>query len=91
MGLYICHDLNELKIAIEKSGDRDLIIEEFIKGEESYSGSFLKEEPLGVLKITPKIVLYDYKSKYTAGMTDRPKVPCKNKRKSLPRSNVHAT
>lgn len=69
VGLYICHNKEELLNAVEKSGDKDLVIEEFIKGEELTVG-VLEGEPLGVLKITPKIGLYDYKSKYTAGMTE---------------------
>ena len=69
VGLYICHNLEELKEAVKVSGDRDLIIEEFIKGEELTVG-VMDGEALGVLKITPKIGLYDYKSKYTAGMTE---------------------
>ena len=69
VGLYICHNKEELLDAVEKSGDKDLVIEEFIKGEELTVG-VLEGEPLGVLKITPKIGLYDYKSKYTAGMTE---------------------
>ncbi len=69
VGLYICHDLKELKEAVKASGDRDLIIEEFIKGEELTVG-VMDGEALGVVKITPKIGLYDYKSKYTAGMTE---------------------
>lgn len=68
VGLYICHDMNELKEAIKLSGDKDLVIEQFIKGEE-LSVAVLDGEALGVVKIMPKIGLYDYKSKYTAGMT----------------------
>ena len=69
VGLYICHNQEELKEAVKASGDKDLVIEEFIKGEELSVG-VLEGEALGVVKITPKIGLYDYKSKYTAGMTE---------------------
>lgn len=69
VGLYICNDKKELIDAIEKSGNRDLVIEEFIKGEELTVG-VIDDEALGVLKITPKTGLYDFKSKYTSGMTN---------------------
>ena len=69
VGLYVCHNKEELREAIKLSGDKDLVIEEFIKGEELTVG-VVEGEALGVLKITPKIGLYDYKSKYTAGMTE---------------------
>ena len=69
VGLYICNDKKELIDAIEKSGNRDLVIEEFIKGEELTAG-VIDDEALGVLKITPKAGLYDFKSKYTSGMTN---------------------
>lgn len=89
VGLYICHDLNELKEAVEKSGDRDLVIEEFIKGEE-LSVAVLDGEPLGVVKIMPKIGLYDYKSKYTAGMTEY-EYPAKISEKAYQEAMEYAT
>ena len=81
VGLYICHNKEELLDAVEKSGDKDLVIEEFIKGEE-LSVAVLDGEPLGVVKIMPKIGLYDYKSKYTVGMTEY-EYPAKISEKSL--------
>lgn len=69
VGLYVCHDKEELINAIIQSGNRDLVIEEFIKGEELTVG-VMDEEVLGVLKIVPKMGLYDFKSKYTLGMTE---------------------
>lgn len=89
VGLYICHDMEELKDAIKKSGDRDLIIEEFIKGEE-LSVAVLEGEPLGVVKIMPKIGLYDYKSKYTAGMTEY-EYPAKISEKAYQEAMEYAT
>jgi D-alanine-D-alanine ligase len=68
VGLYICQNESELDEALEKLGNRNVVIEEFIEGEELTVG-VLKGEPLGVLKIKPKSGLYDYNSKYTAGMT----------------------
>ena len=89
VGLYICHNKEELLDAVEKSGDKDLVIEEFIKGEELTVG-VLEGEPLGVLKITPKIGLYDYKSKYTAGMTEY-EYPAKISEKSYQEAMEYAT
>lgn len=89
VGLYICHNKEELLNAVEKSGDKDLVIEEFIKGEELTVG-VLEGEPLGVLKITPKIGLYDYKSKYTAGMTEY-EYPAKISEKSYQEAMEYAT
>ena len=89
VGLYICHNKEEILDAVEKSGDKDLVIEEFIKGEELTVG-VLEGEPLGVLKITPKIGLYDYKSKYTAGMTEY-EYPAKISEKSYQEAMEYAT
>lgn len=69
VGLYICENKEEVIEAIKKSGNRDLVIEDFIKGEELTVGVF-DEEALGVVKISPKNGLYDFKSKYTSGMTE---------------------
>lgn len=69
VGLYICKDKLELDEALENLGDRSVVMEEFVEGEELTVG-VLKGESLGVLKIKPKTGLYDYESKYTAGMTE---------------------
>ncbi len=89
VGLYVCHNKEELKEAIKNSGDRDLVIEEFIKGEELTVG-VVEGEALGVLKITPKIGLYDYKSKYTVGMTEY-EYPAKISEKSYQEAMEYAT
>lgn len=89
VGLYICHNKEELLDAVEKSGNKDLVIEEFIKGEE-LSVAVLDGEPLGVVKIMPKIGLYDYKSKYTAGMTEY-EYPAKISEKSNQEAMEYAT
>ncbi|MCJ8342384.1 MAG: D-alanine--D-alanine ligase [Cetobacterium sp.] len=68
VGLYICENKDELKEALQALEGKKLLIEEYVKGEELTAG-VLNGEPLGVLKIKPKSGLYDYKSKYTAGMT----------------------
>lgn len=69
VGLYICHNLEELNDAILKSGDKEITIEDFIQGDELTVG-VLEGEPLGVIRIKPKNGLYDYTSKYTKGMTE---------------------
>lgn len=89
VGLYVCHNKEELKEAIKLSGDKDLVIEEFIKGEELTVG-VVEGEALGVLKITPKIGLYDYKSKYTAGMTEY-EYPAKISEKAYKEAMEYAT
>ena len=89
VGLYVCHNKEELREAIKISGNKDLVIEEFIKGEELTVG-VVEGEALGVLKITPKIGLYDYKSKYTAGMTEY-EYPAKISEKSYKEAMEYAT
>ncbi|WP_319371455.1 D-alanine--D-alanine ligase [uncultured Ilyobacter sp.] len=69
VGLYICNSIEDVEKAEKSLEGKDLLIEEFVSGEELTVG-VLKGEPLGVLKITPKSGLYDYQSKYTTGMTE---------------------
>lgn len=69
VGIYICNEIKEVEEAIDKLKGKELVIEEFIKGEELTVG-VLSGEAFGVLKITPKKGLYDYNSKYTKGMTE---------------------
>jgi len=69
VGLYICDNLNDIKSALINLEGKEVTIEEFIKGEELTVG-VIQGEALGVLKIKPKEGLYDYKSKYTKGMTE---------------------
>lgn len=69
VGIYICNEIKEIEEAINKLKGKELVIEEFIKGEELTVG-VLSGEAFGVLKITPKKGLYDYNSKYTKGMTE---------------------
>jgi len=67
IGVYICKDRAEAEKALAESGDKKLVIEEFIKGEELTVG-VLNGEALGVLRIFPqKSAMYDYKSKYAVG------------------------
>lgn len=46
-----------------------LLVEEYIEGQELSSAVF-KNKALGVLELRPKEGFYDYKAKYTEGMTD---------------------
>ena len=68
VGLYICHNAEEAQEAVEKLKGIDLVIEEFIAGEELTAG-ILNGEKLGVVKIIPNSGTYDYESKYTGGKT----------------------
>ncbi len=69
MGLYICQNIEDAEVALEKLSDRSVIIEEYIKGVELTAG-VLNGEALGVLKVIPHDGTYDYESKYTEGKTD---------------------
>ncbi len=68
VGLYICHNAEEAQEAVEKLKGIDLVIEEFVAGEELTAG-ILNGEKLGVVKIIPNSGTYDYESKYTGGKT----------------------
>jgi len=68
VGLYICQNLEEGKNAVENLKGIDLVIEEFIVGEELTAG-ILNGEKLGVVKIIPNSGTYDFESKYTVGKT----------------------
>ena len=68
VGLYICNNFDEAKSATEKLKNIDIVIEEFIAGEELTAG-ILNGEKLGVVKIIPNSGTYDFESKYTEGKT----------------------
>jgi D-alanine-D-alanine ligase len=68
VGLYICQEFCEAENAVEKLKGIDMVIEEFIAGEELTAG-ILNGEKLGVVKIIPDSGTYDFESKYTAGKT----------------------
>ncbi|MFA4911525.1 MAG: D-alanine--D-alanine ligase [Desulfobacteria bacterium] len=71
VGVSIVENEEGLADAIEKAGKctDQIMIEEFIHGAEITVG-ILNGCPLPVIEIVPKSGLYDYKSKYTKGMTD---------------------
>lgn len=68
VGLYICQNFEEAKQAVKKLEGIDLVIEDFISGEELTAG-ILNGEKLGVVKIIPNSGTYDFESKYTVGKT----------------------
>ncbi|WP_028854802.1 D-alanine--D-alanine ligase [Psychrilyobacter atlanticus] len=68
VGLYICQNSEEAEKAAEKLKGIDLVLEEFIAGEELTAG-ILNGEKLGVVKIIPNSGTYDFESKYTVGKT----------------------
>lgn len=69
VGVYICEDANEVYRAIESLGSKKTMIEEYIKGDEITVG-VLERKSLAVVRIIPEnSEFYDYKSKYTKGMT----------------------
>jgi D-alanine-D-alanine ligase len=47
----------------------EILVEEYIKGREVTAGIF-EGAPLPLIEIVPKEAFYDYKSKYTQGMTE---------------------
>jgi len=68
VGLYICNSYDEAKNAAKKLANLDIVIEEFVAGEELTAG-ILNGEKLGVVKIIPNSGTYDFESKYTPGCT----------------------
>lgn len=69
VGLYICQNEAEARNAVEALEGKEILIEDFIKGDELTVG-VLNGEALGVLRIKPISGVYDYESKYTKGMTE---------------------
>ena len=69
VGLYICQNEADARNAVEALEGKEILIEDFIKGEE-LTGGVLNGEALGVLRIKPISGVYDYESKYTKGMTE---------------------
>jgi D-alanine-D-alanine ligase len=51
------------------SYDREIIVEQFIKGREVQVG-ILEDRALGAIEIVPKNEFYDFDAKYTAGMAE---------------------
>ena len=71
VGLYYCQNQQDLitntKLALKIVDS--VLIEEFIKGSEC-TVSIIKGEALPVIRIEPKVGLYDYNAKYQSGNTN---------------------
>lgn len=73
IGVNIINNINELDSGVKKAlnYDRRILVEEFIFGK-LLTVSIIGEKPfaLPIIEIKPKSGFYDYKSKYTSGLTD---------------------
>lgn len=71
IGLTVVKQKRDLQKALKEAGkfDDKIIVEKFISGRELTVG-ILSGKVLPVIEVKPKNGLYDYKSKYTKGMTD---------------------
>lgn len=71
IGLTVCRGDVEVEHAVKKALEfsNKVLVEEYIAGRELTVG-VIGQQVLPVLEIKPKGGLYDYKSKYTSGMSD---------------------
>jgi D-alanine-D-alanine ligase len=71
IGLARVGNLLELKQAIDRAlaYDDDALVERYVRAMEVHVG-VLDGRVLGAVEVVPKEGLYDYRAKYTAGMTD---------------------
>lgn len=71
MGVSVVHKASELDDAVELAQEfgGDVMIEKFIPGREITVG-ILGEDTLPVIEIRPSHEFYDYRCKYTAGMSE---------------------
>jgi D-alanine-D-alanine ligase len=71
VGLHVVRERAELAAAVEDAAkyDTEVMIERYAKGRELTVG-ILGDQPLPPVEIRPKKGIYDYESKYTAGMTE---------------------
>ena len=67
--LSICANRNEIETSLEKITKGSWLVEARIRGRELTVG-VLKGKALPVIEIVPKSGVFDYRSKYTKGMTD---------------------
>ena len=70
-GLSYVEKTKDLMHAIMNSQkfDKSILIEEYIAGKEITVG-IIQESPMPIVEILPKNKIYDYKCKYTAGMSE---------------------
>jgi D-alanine-D-alanine ligase len=71
VGLGKAENLAELARGIEQAlaFDEDVLVERYVRSTEVHVG-ILDGRVLGAIEVRPKAGLYDYRAKYTAGMTD---------------------
>jgi D-alanine-D-alanine ligase len=71
IGIDIVADHTGLQEAIRRARgyDQEVLVERFIKGKELTVG-ILNQEPLPVIEIAPQGGFYDYRAKYTPGITE---------------------
>jgi D-alanine-D-alanine ligase len=71
VGLAKTSDLAELKAAVDRAlrFDDDVLVERFVRATEIHVG-ILNGRVLGAIEVVPKNGLYDYRAKYTPGMTE---------------------
>jgi D-alanine-D-alanine ligase len=69
VGVSIVKQETEIDKALAEafSYDREILVEQFIKGREIQVG-ILEDRALGAIEIVPKNEFYDFEAKYTAGM-----------------------
>lgn len=70
-GVFIIKEKNDLFLTIKKVQKefKQIFVEKFIKGRNITVG-ILGKEILPILELRPKTEFYDYKAKYTAGLTE---------------------
>lgn len=71
IGISVVRDRENLISAVEEAFRYDtlVLIEDFVKGRE-VTVSLLDGRPMAIVEVRPKSGFYDFKSKYTAGMTE---------------------
>ncbi len=71
VGLAKAANLAELAVALDQAlkFDENVLVERYVRGMEVHVG-VLDGRVLGAIEVVPKSGLYDYRAKYTPGMTD---------------------
>ncbi|GAB7025985.1 D-alanine--D-alanine ligase [Geotalea toluenoxydans] len=71
VGVSIVRQESELEAAMQDAFkyDREILIEQFIKGSEVQVG-ILEDKALGAIEIVPKKEFYDFEAKYSPGMAE---------------------
>lgn len=71
IGVSIVNNKREFAVAVKKAFKYDdtVLVEKFIKGRELTVG-ILNNNPLPIIEVRPQKGIYDFKAKYTKGMTD---------------------